>query len=145
MVRAAKGLPWNFDVAVAYSPLPKTGASLLGGALSWAPLPGSAVLPALGVRASYTTVRGLDQLDFSTAGLDASISKGFGPLTPYLGAGKVWSKSQATGSVMLAKENFSQTKVFGGVGVGAGPVNFIVEYDRTGGINTWGAKLGLKF
>ena len=28
-VRAAKGLPWNFDVAVAYSPLPKTGACTL--------------------------------------------------------------------------------------------------------------------
>ena len=144
-LRAAKGLPWDFDIAIAYSPLPKTGASLWGGALSWAVLAGDAARPAIGVRASYTTLRGLDQLNFYTTALDASISKGFGPITPYVGAGKVWVNSQPTSGVPLAKESFGQTKLFGGAALGAGPVNFVLEYDRTGGVNTYGAKLGLKF
>jgi len=144
-LRAAKGLPWNFDIALAYSAVPKTGASLWGGALSWAVLAGDAALPAIGVRATYTTLKGVDQLNFYTTGAEASISKGFGPLTPYVGGGKVWVNSQPTGGVPLAKETIGQTKLFGGVGLGAGPVNFVVEYDRTGGINSYGAKLGLKF
>jgi len=144
-LRAAAGLPWNFDVAIAYSPVPKTGATLWGGALKWAVLEGGATMPAIAARASYTTLRGLDQLNFYTSALDASISKGVGPLTPYIGGGKVWVNSQPTSGVTLAKESFGQTKLFGGVALGAGPVNFVVEYDRTGGVNTYGAKLGLKF
>jgi hypothetical protein len=144
-VRAGIGLPWNFDLSAMYSSVPKTGVSLAGGALSWALYGGSTLLPAFGVRASYTRMFGVDQLDFNSSGLDASISKGFGPFTPYLGAGKIWSKATPQSTTILQPENFSQTKVFAGVGVKVTVVNFVVEYDRTGGINSYGAKLGLRF
>ena len=81
-VRASLGLPFSFDASVLYSSVPKTGMSLWGGALSWAVISGDTAWPALGVRASFTRLFGVDQLDFDTAGLDASISKGFGPFTP---------------------------------------------------------------
>jgi hypothetical protein len=35
--------------------------------------------------------------------------------------------------------------VFAGVGIKVTVVNFVVEYDRTGVVNTYGAKLGLRF
>ena len=38
--------------------------SLAGGALSWAFVPGGTWLPAIGIRASYTKMFGVDQLDF---------------------------------------------------------------------------------
>jgi hypothetical protein len=144
-VRASIGLPWSFDLSAMYSSVPKTGVSLAGGALSWALFGGSTVLPAFGVRASYTKMFGVDQLDFYSAGLDASISKGFGPFTPYLGAGKVWLKATPQSTTTLQPESFSQTKVFAGVGIKVTVVNFVVEYDRTGVVNTYGAKLGLRF
>ena len=144
-LRAGIGLPANFDLAVMYSAVPKTGISLWGGALSWAFVPGNAALPALGIRGSYTRMFGVDQLEFNSAGLDASLSKGFGPLTPYLGAGKVWSASTPSSDTGLQRESFSQTKVFAGIGLKVTALNFVVEYDRTGKDNTYGAKLGLKF
>jgi len=144
-VRASLGLPFSFDASVMYSSVPKTGMSLWGGALSWAVISGDTVWPAVGVRASYTRLFGVDQLDFDTAGLDASISKGFGPFTPYIGGGKVWSASTPHSSTGLARESFSQTKVFGGIGIKVLLLNFVVEADRTGPINSYGAKLGLRF
>jgi hypothetical protein len=144
-VRLGIGLPWNFDLNGMYSSVPKTGVSLAGAALSWAAYGGSTWIPAVGVRASYTKMFGVDQLDFSSAGLDASISKGFGPFTPYLGAGKVWSKVTPHSDTGLQRENLDQTKVFAGIGLKITVVNLIVEYDRTGEANSYGAKLGLRF
>ena len=144
-LRVSKGLPFDLDASLSYSSVPKTGIKLWGGALSWAFVPGDALLPALGIRASYTRLSGLQQLAFSTAGLDASISKGFGPLTPYGGVGKVWSTSSPEGSTGLSKESFGQTKVFAGLGFNFALLNVGVEYDRTGGANSYGAKLGIKF
>lgn len=144
-VRASIGLPWNFDLSGMYTSVPKTGASLAGGALSWAAYGGSTWLPAVGVRASATKMFGVEQLDFTSSALDASISKGFGPFTPYLGAGKVWSKSTPSSTTGLQPETVSQTKVYAGVGIKITVVNFVVEYDRTGYANTYGAKLGLRF
>jgi len=37
---------------------------------------------------SFTQLAGVDQLDFSTRGVDLSISKGFALFTPYAGFGK---------------------------------------------------------
>lgn len=144
-IRVAKGLPFNLDASLMYSAVPKTGIKLWGGALSWAFVPGSSVMPALGVRASHTRLQGVEQLDFNSTGLDASLSKGFGPLTPYAGAGKIWSASTPSSATGLRRESFSQTKVFAGVGFNVALVNFVVEYDRTGGMNSYGAKLGLRF
>jgi len=144
-LRASLGLPLNVDLTAMYSSVPKTGVTLLGGCLSWAAIPGSATLPAVGVRASYTRMYGVDQLDFNATTLDASLSKGFGPFTPYAGAGKVWSKSTPTSTTGLRAENVSQTKVFAGVGIKMSVVNFVLEYDRTGYANTYGAKLGFRF
>ena len=144
-VRAALALPFGFDVSGMYSAVPKTGISLAGAALSWAVISGSTTSPAVGVRASYTKMFGVDQLDFYTAGLDASISKGFGPFTPYIGAGNVWSKGTPQSTTGLQPESFSQTKLFAGVGLKITLLNLVAEYDRTGGINSYGAKLGLRF
>lgn len=144
-LRASVGLPLNLDLSAMYSSVPKTGVTLWGGALSWAILDGSAALPAVGVRASYTKMFGVDQLDFSASGLDASLSKGFGPFTPYLGAGKVWSRSTPSSNTGLRNEDISQTKVFGGIGIKMSVVNIVFEYDRTGVANSYGAKLGLRF
>lgn len=144
-VRAGLGLPLGFDVGAMYSSIPKTGAYLWGGALSWGVVPDGA-WPAFGVRASYTKMLGVEQLDLATSGLDASISKSFGWITPYVGGGKVWVTSTPIASTGLHKEStIGMGKAFVGLNLNVSVVNFALEYDKTGKANSYGAKLGLRF
>ena len=142
--RVHKGLPANIDIGVAYTVVPSTDVRAYGGELRWAVLPGSTVMPAVAIRASGSKLTGVDQLNFSTYGLDVSVSKGFAVFTPYGGVGTVWVKSTPNGIPALKEEKFNQTKLFAGVNVNLG-VNLAFEYDNTGSISTFSAKVGFRF
>jgi hypothetical protein len=144
-VKAVKGLPLNFDVALSYSAMPDSNARVWGGALSWAFVSGNVAVPAIGVRASYQQLNTMNNLDFSTAGVDVSISKGFAFVTPYGGFGKNWVASTPSSTTGLQSESFGQNKVFAGLNFNVALVNLALEWDRTGFANTYGAKLGLRF
>lgn len=144
-LRLHKGLPLNLDIGVAFSQVPGTNIRYTGGELRWAILPGSTLTPAVAIRGTLTRLTGVDQLDFETKSLDISISKGFANVTPYGGIGQVWVKSTPRGVPGLRGEDFTQTKVFGGVNVNFGLANLAFEADSTGGTATFGAKLGLRF
>jgi len=144
-VRAILGLPFGFDIAASYGGITDSSAKIYGGALSWAFVSGNAAIPAIGVRGSYTQASGINQLDFSTAGVDVSISKGFAFVTPYGGLGRNWVASTPSSVTGLQSEEFAQNKVFAGVNLNFLLMNFAVEWDRTGFVNSYGAKLGLRF
>lgn len=144
-LRLHKGLPPNFDVGVAFSQVPGTNIRYTGGELRWAILSGSTLAPAVAIRGTLTRLSGVDQLDFDTKSLDVSISKGFANVTPYGGIGRVWVKSTPQRVPGLRGEDFTQTKVFGGVNVNFGLANLAFEADSTGGTTTVGAKLGFRF
>ncbi|MCX8113752.1 MAG: hypothetical protein N3D71_01590 [Burkholderiaceae bacterium] len=144
-LRLHKGLPLNLDIGVAFSQVPGTNIRYTGGELRWAILPGSTLTPAVAIRGTLTRLTGVDQLDFETKSFDISISKGFANVTPYGGIGQVWVKSTPRGVPGLRGEDFTQTKVFGGVNVNFGLANLAFEADSTGGTATFGAKLGLRF
>ncbi|HEU0203963.1 MAG TPA: hypothetical protein VFR86_26430 [Burkholderiaceae bacterium] len=143
-LRAHKGLPFNIDIGAMYGAVPDSNVRLYGGELRWAPLPGSTVVPAVAIRASFTSLTGVDQLKLQTTGLDVSISKGFANLTPYGGIGQVWVKSTPQNVPLLVEEDFTQTKVFAGLNINLG-VNILFEIDNTGGITSGGVKFGLRF
>jgi hypothetical protein len=144
-IRAHKGLPFNIDVGLMYAQVPSTNIKFSGGELRWAILPGSTVTPAIALRGAVTKVSGVSQLDFDTKSVDLSISKGFANLTPYGGIGTVWVKSAPKGVPTLRGEDFTLTKVFGGLNVNFGLLNMAFEADSTGGATTVGAKFGLRF
>jgi hypothetical protein len=144
-VRAIVGLPWGFDVHAMYAAVPDTSAKLYGGALSWAFVSGNVAMPAIGVRGSYTQTRGINQLDFSAAGVDVSISKGFAFVTPYGGVGRNYVSSTPSSATGLRAEEFGQNKVFAGLNFNVLLMNLALEWDRTGFLNSYGAKLGLRF
>jgi len=98
-LRARKGLPFGIDVGAMYSYVPDSNVKLYGFEVSKAILEGTAVTPALGIRASYTKLAGVSDLDLQTVGIDANISKGFAIITPYAGAGLVWVDSEARGAL----------------------------------------------
>ena len=142
--RADKGLPWNIDIAGAFSVVPGTDVRSFGGEVRWAFLPGSTTLPAVAIRASGSKLTGVDQLNLTTYGVDVSVSKGLAIFTPYGGLGQIWVRSTPNGVATLQEESFSQTKFFAGVNINVG-VNFAFEYDNTGSINTFSAKVGFRF
>ncbi|MGH8641704.1 MAG: hypothetical protein ACRET6_08325 [Burkholderiales bacterium] len=144
-VRANVGLPLRFDVGAMYAWVPDSDIRYYGGELRFAILRGDAATPAIGLRGSFTKVTGVDQLDLDTRGLDLSISKGFGPLTPYAGFGKVWVDSVPKGVPTLQKEEFDLNKVFVGLGMNFAGLNINLEADKTGDVPAYSLKLGLRF
>jgi hypothetical protein len=143
-LKAVKGLPLDIDIGVTVSTLPGTNIRATGGELRWAFVGGGTVLPAVGVRLAVSNLSGVDQLKLRTTSADISISKGFTFLTPYAGVGTVRSKSSAPGTT-LAAENFSQSKVFGGVNMALGLMSLAIEADKTGDAAGYGVKLAMRF
>jgi hypothetical protein len=143
-LRVDKGLPLGLDVGAVYARVPGSDIAFWGLQGRYAILKGNPALPAVGVRASYTKLRGVDELDFHTKGLDISASKGFALLTPYIGAGRVWVNSDPhVGN--LTDEDFGLSKVFVGVGFKLALFNMNVEADRTGPATAYSFKAGIRF
>ncbi len=125
-VRVRKGLPFGIDVGAMYSNGGNTPVQLYGVEVAKSILAGTVATPALGVRATYTRLAGVNDIDLQTVGIDASIGKGILVLTPYAGAGMVWIDSKATGNLQrlsalagapLGEEKIWQPRFFGGVEV----------------------------
>jgi hypothetical protein len=138
----AKGLPFGLDVAAFYSAIPTTNISLMGAELRYAIMEGGFAMPAVGVRGSFSKLSGVNGWSLDTKGLDVSVSKGFAMFTPYAGVGKVWTNSTAA---PFAAESFAQNKLFVGVNANFLVTNLALEYDKTGSVPSFSAKLGFRF
>ena len=113
--------------------------------MKWAVLRGTMVSPAVAIRGSYTALTGVDELDASTYGLDASISKGFLFITPYAGVGQVWiDTSENSSAVSLKDVSTSATKVFLGAKVKMLIVNLVVQADFSD-VNMYSARVNVGF
>lgn len=143
-LRLDKGLPLGFDVGVLYAAIPGSDISFWGAQARYAILQGGIAAPAVGIRASYTKLRGVDQLDLNTKGLDISASKGFAMLTPYAGVGRVWVNSEPHAGG-LSKETFGLNKVFVGTGFKLLLFNMNAEVARTGPDTAYSLKAGIRF
>ena len=144
-LRVHKGLPLNLDIGVSYAAVPSSNVRVVGGELRWAVLAGSTLTPAVALRASVSSLSGVDQLKLRTTGFDVSVSKGFAMLTPYAGIGTVRVKSEASAAANKAIESFSETKVFAGLNLNFGLTNLAFEGDRTGAATSYGMKFGFRF
>ncbi len=144
-LRLHKGLPAGFDVGLTYASVPGSNIRYTGGELRYAIWQGGVASPALAVRGSLTKLSGVDQLAFDTRGVDISISKGFGFLTPYAGIGRVWVESDPRGTAGLRPEEFSLTKAFVGFGVNVAVLNINFQVDKTGEATSSSLKLGWRF
>ncbi len=144
-VRVSKGLPFGFDVGGFYSGAANSNIKAYGGDIRYAILDGSALSPALGLRAAFSRLTGVSQLSFNTRSLDLTISKGFGPFTPYAGIGHVWINSNPDASTGLRDESFSADEGFVGLAMSFVVVHVALEANRTAGNNTYSFKLGFGF
>jgi len=144
-VHLQKGLPFGFDVGVIFATAPGTNVSLYGGELKWALMKGGILSPAVALRGSYTALAGVDDLDASTYGLDASVSKGFGPLTPYAGVGEVWIKtSEKVAAIQLNDVDTSATKLFIGTKIKLLLLSVVLQADFSE-IQMYSARANISF
>ncbi len=143
-VTVSKGLPLGFDIGGEYSFVPGSNIHLYGLEARYAILDGGVAEPAVGLRAAFTHLTGVDDLSFNTKSLDLSISKGFGPVTPYAGVGEVWTDSTPDASTGLKSANFTDTQFFAGVTFNLG-VHLALEYAHMAGNTTYSFKLGFGF
>lgn len=140
-----KGLPHGFGVGASFGTFPGSDVRLIGAEARYALVPDNVFLPALGLRASYSTLRGSDWLEVNTRGVDLSVSKGFSLFTPYAGIGSVWVDSDPYDGLGLARERFQHEKYFIGANFNRRLMNFAVEADRTGDTTSYHAKFGWRW
>ncbi|WP_420466759.1 hypothetical protein [Panacagrimonas sp.] len=141
---AQKGLPFGVDVGASYATVPGSDGRLLGAELRYALIDGGIATPAVGLRGSFTSLSGLDDVDYDSYGLDISVSKGFGPLTPYAGVGYVWGQLEADPQFGLEDEDVEESRVFVGLRVSA-PIGITPEYERVGDRDSFNLRFGLAF
>jgi len=143
-----KGLPLGIDVGAFYASVPSTDIKLWGAELRYALVDGGVALPAIGLRGTYSTLSGVEQLEFNTTGLELGISKGFAVLTPYAGVGRVWVESTPTGTAAgagLQQEKFSESKVYVGANFNFLAGNLAFEADQIGDVTSYSTKFGFRF
>ena len=141
-----KGLPFGIDVGGFVGSSSNSDVDLFGVEVKYALLKGGVAKPAIGLRAAYTQLDGVDQLDMDTTSVDISISKGFVMLTPYAGAGIVWVNSEPQKEAsFLDDEDPELSKVFAGLNVNLALLNLAFEADKTGDSTSYSAKVGFRF
>ncbi|HEV7239783.1 MAG TPA: hypothetical protein VGQ36_11125 [Thermoanaerobaculia bacterium] len=80
-----------------YSKVPDSDIAVWGASLDVPIISGGVVTPTLALRGSYATLQGVDEFDLNTYGMEVFLSKGFGPVTPYVAAGR--ARSDAEGRI----------------------------------------------
>lgn len=139
-----KGLPGGFDVGAFYANAAGSNIDLWGAEVRYAIIQGGTAMPALGLRGTYSRLSGVEQLDFTTRGVELGVSKGFAFVTPYAGVGRVWVDSEPRVATLEA-ENFSETKYYAGFNFNFVLGDLALEGDRTGDATSYSAKLGFRF
>jgi len=143
-VQVTKGLPFDIDIGAFYATAPGSNVDVIGGEIRYAFLPGSTTMPAFALRASYVTVSGIDDFDLDSLAFDLSLSKGFGPITPYGGVGYV-DGSADPNVAGFSKADVSETKLFAGVRISLGLIEFTPEFDQIGDVTSYSLRMGFSF
>ena len=139
-----QNLPFGIEIGGAYTVVPNSNIRLLGAEASYVLFPGNHKWPALAVRATYSRLAGVPELNFSTAGLELSISRQFGRITPYAGLGELSvNSSPRVGN--LASTRFIEHKVFAGIALHLGITTLSLEGDRIGSTDSATVSLGFRF
>ena len=90
---ASKGFGGG-TISATYAQVSSSGIKTYGGAIDVPIIRGSVVTPELALRGSYSALAGIDVFNLKTYGVEAFLSKGFGPVTPYVAVGKMRSDAR---------------------------------------------------
>jgi len=141
-----KGLLFNLDVGAMYVAVPDSNIKLWGLEAKYAFLEGGVVTPAVSMRASYSLLQGVDDVDMSTQSLDILVSKGFLMFTPYAGA-SLYRVNGSENSNSVNLDDVNETNYRGLVGVQFSPFPLLIINGEMslGEVPQYGLKFGLRF
>ncbi len=91
---ASKGLSVA-TVSASYAKIQDSDVSIIGGAVDVPIIRGGVAVPSLTVRGAYSELRGVDNFQATTYGVELFLSKGFGPITPYGAIGRMRAETTA--------------------------------------------------
>lgn len=141
-----KGLPLGIDLGAMYAVVPNSNVKLWGLEARYALLEGTTITPALSIRASYSALNGVDDIDLNTFSLDAWVSKGIFMITPYAGASAIGIRgSENSDKVTLDNVTETDFKTFVGIEFSPFPLIIINGEISFGEIPQYGLKIGVKF
>jgi len=141
-LQVTKGLPLDLDVGAFYSTAPGTNVDLYGAEVRYAFLEGSTTTPALALRGSYTAVTGIDSFDLDSSSVELALSKGFGPITPYVGVGYVWGSADPEPGTGLSEAKVEDTKATIGVRLSLMLFEITPQVGQVGDNVTYALRLG---
>lgn len=141
-IRARKGLPLGIDVSAFYADVINTDGSLFGGALQYAIWEGGVATPGVSLRLGYSQMSGVDDFDYDTWSVDASVSKGFAMLTPYAGVGYVTGELDPTDPSIEA-ERVDNGRIFAGLRLSLGLIDITPEVEQNGDNFVTNLRLGI--
>ncbi|HYC58322.1 MAG TPA: hypothetical protein VEK79_02035 [Thermoanaerobaculia bacterium] len=105
-ITASKGLSFG-TISAMYSKVPDTDIQVWGASYDMPLSSGGIATPAVALRGAYSQLRGVEELDLSTYGVELFVSKGFGPITPYAAIG--YARHKATGHVLSLPDGPTRT------------------------------------
>lgn len=143
-VSAHKGLFFGLDVGASVGAIPGTDGTIVGAEVRYAIVKGGVINPSIGVRASYSEIKGIDDFTLDNKALELGISKGFLFITPYAGVGIVQTNIDGNGIGSLGSESDEQRKLFVGATINLG-LAITLEAEQTGDFRTYAAKAGFRF
>lgn len=146
-IKFQKGLIAGLDVAGYYSSFSVPGIdsnTAWGAALTYAFWDGSTVAPAWNIRGSYTSADVSGVVKTTTMGIDTSMSKGFGPITPYIGIGAFNLTGTDLAGIGVVDYNATKTRYYYGLSFDLLALNLTFEGDNTDGVNSYSAKIGFR-
>lgn len=140
-----KGLPFNIDLGAFYTTAPGSNVDVFGGEIRYAFLPGSTVAPAVALRLSHVVASGIDDFDLDSTSADVSVSKGFGPVTPYGGLGYVKGSADPDPAFGLDEAKVDEMKYFVGLRLSLGLFEITPQFTQVGDVSSYSARLGFSF
>jgi hypothetical protein len=103
---ASKGLSFG-TISAMYAKVPDTDIAIWGASYDMPLTSGGIATPTIALRGAYSQLRGVEQYDLTTYGVELFISKGFGPITPYAAAG--YARHNAEGRVSSLPDGVPMT------------------------------------
>jgi hypothetical protein len=93
---ASKGLSFG-TISAMYAKVPDTDITVWGASYDMPLTSGGIATPTIALRGAYSQLRGVENYDLKTYGVELFVSKGFGPITPYGAVG--YARHTAEGRV----------------------------------------------
>lgn len=132
-------------ISAMYAQLSSSGIKTYGAAIDLPIIRGSVITPELAIRGAYSTMTGVDVLKIKTYGVEVFLSKGFGPVTPFVALGKTRGDSRGTVTPTITlTDSVDGTRYSAGVRLSLLLPKLVIEATKAE-VSSYSAKISIGF